>query len=260
MNIVNKISLSKICRKYKNTSISKILCFLIEQNLLIVNHNKINTDETFISNSNMIEIDNKKVLIDEELFLKFINNNIDYFKFSCEERLIYNYIIDPTILKTRLSTLKDKTFMFIDCEYKNGDYYEIAFNMVKNNVIMDSQYIFIDLEVRKMDKLRKKNVTFQINSRQEINRKIKENLKFVDFIISHNAFGEREILKKNGLELSKEKFLCTADITKKLNNLPKIPNFIEACRLYNIKLDHGKLHYAYYDCLKTQELFTALIS
>lgn len=156
---------------------------------------------------------------------------------------------------------------FIDAEFKDGNYHEIAYEIVVDGVVIEKDYIMERKHYKDMvkkvktdryDRLKSFGKTYKVLYRKHINRILKDKLKDVKYIITHNAYGERNILRKNGIHYEKAKYICTSKISNQFV-LKCSPSLREMINHYKLKYDSHFLHYAFEDARMTKEVFYSMI-
>lgn len=253
-----KTSISRFCR-LNDISTNKLIKDLISKNKL-----QIDGDRLKILDFNLFyrEFEGDNVLyVNEDRLDKFVENRLSNLQLHDSEKYTLRDINNSEILFNKVKKTKNKTLMYLDLEYRNGNYYELAYCIVKNNQVLTQEYFFTNdkKNTKKIDFLIKQEIPFRVLSRKDINLQIKKVVNSVDYIVAHNSYGERACLSRNAILLKKQKFICTADLTRKLNNFNQDISLNNSLKYYNIKFQNDLHHYAFYDVIMTKLLFEAIL-
>ena len=188
--------------------------------------------------------------------------------FNDENTELLDMIDDPQIMYERVSKeIKGQKIAFIDAEFKDGDYHEIAYEIVVDGVVIEEDYMLESKHYKRMLKKDKTNRykrlkeygrNFKVMHRKHINRILKTKLKDVKFILAHNAYGERNILKKNGINFEKSKYICTAKVASTFI-LGQSPSLMEVNEFYKLPYDSHFTHYAFEDTSMARKVFHKML-
>lgn len=260
------ISMSRAC-KNKNLSVRKVLEYLTMNAIIPKQHNK----QGFLVDQPIDIISTGDTLkIIEDQFISYLEDGsvLESLMYNDETTDLLDSIENPEIRFRRISeAVKGVKIAFIDAEFKDGNYHEIGYEIVIDGDVVDKGYFLESTNFKKMlkkDKLRRFNrlkehkKTFRIMHRKHINRLLKEKLKDVKYIVAHNAYGERNVLKKNGMKFDKTKFLCTSKMTNDFV-LGHSPALMELVDYYKIKYDSYFTHYAFEDTANDRKVFYKML-
>jgi hypothetical protein len=260
------ISVSRAC-KNKNLSVRKVLDYLTANDIIPKAHKK---KEFLVYDPINIISTGDTLRIIEEQFISYLEDDdaIYDLSFNDETTELLDMVEDPEIRFRRISeATAGKKIAFIDAEFKDGNYHEISYEIVVDGVVIESDYF---LESKHFKKMLKKDKTHRhtrlkehgryhkIIHRKHINRILKEKLNDVEFIIAHNAYGERNILAKNRLNFDKSKFICTSKMTNGFI-LGHSPSLMEIVEFYKLGYDSHFTHYAFEDTAMARKAFYRMI-
>jgi len=266
MIVDDYISVSRAC-KNKNLSVKKVLDYLTANSLIPKAHKK----QEFIIHK-PIEIistgDTLKII--EDQFISYLekDNALYDLSFNDETTDVMDMVVDVDIRFKRLQEeIKGEKLCFIDAEFKDGNYHEIAYEIVVDGVVIEKDYImernhYINMVKKgktiRYDRLKSFGKTYKVLQRKHINRILKTKLKDVKYIIAHNAYGERNILTKNGMQYEKAKYICTSKLSDHfvLGYSPSLKGIIEH---YKLPYDSHFMHYAFEDTRMAKEVFYRMI-
>lgn len=280
------VLLTKFCKKH-NFKTNNFIDFLIIDNFIF----KINDDKnSFISNSKYVKIE-KGIHIEINYFYKYINQNDIFNQMVITEKYqipIYK-IPDLNDRKRKIIEVSSLRLLFLDFEFVNNQYYEVGFEVFQAGKRIHKGYFFeeeaynhnymlhkgVFAPLNKMQEKKKsinlnkkenKKVKVNLIKRNKINLILEDLIKKTDFMVVHNCSSELNILNENGIEISKEFCICTANL---LNSIKQFetkdgktklqPSLLDLALFLNIKVDTSKLHYAYYDAEITRKCFFALV-
>jgi len=264
------ISISKAC-KIGNMSVKKVLTFLAKKEIIPKQSQRKN--KLFEANNGLKVISNgKSLVVEKQEFFDYLNENASGcdLVYTDENTDILDIIENPKVRFRRLEeAIKDKTLVFIDAEFKEGNYHEIAWEKVRNGVLIEKRYILerkhfmkklkSPVEFKRYNRLKKYNQHFEIKTRKQINKELKKSLEDMDFIIAHNAYGERNVLITNGMYYEKSRYLCTSKLAKNFvgHLSPSLKDLV-----FNYKLPHNShfFHYAHEDAKLAKDVFYAMIN
>jgi len=253
------ISISKFTKKY-SISTSKVISHLIERNKLVQENTILRSNDHFIHNTLN---NNKSVLkVHEKDLVDYLSRDWDKLILRDEEKFIINDINDKDKLIEKLTEASKKKLLFLDFEFKDGNFYEAGFVLYIDGKVVDKQYFFVNdiNSIKKQNKLKKQNFKFEILNRNNARQTLLEVIDQADYIVAHNSYCERSILMKNGIFLKKNKFICTSIVFKKLNQLTLDTSLSRALTFYGKKFDSNLPHFAFYDTKMTKILFDSYIS
>lgn len=241
------------------------------------------------SNSKFIKIDKENVLINNSFFYNEIisNDKFSNFVLTLNDNKPIHEIKDDIIRLKKLNEASKKRLLFLDFEFVANQYYEVAFQVVDNGVLIQKGYFFeekaleqqfisengfyncINKIVTKTNQLKmnKKNINkFDILSRSKINFILSDVIKDIDYMIAHHSNSELQVLKTNNIIIPKEKTICTDKLfisqMEKLakNGIKKSSmKLIDILEFFDVKIDPSKLHYAYYDVEVLKTVFFNIV-
>jgi len=264
------ISISKAC-KIGNMSVKKVLTFLAKKEIIPKQSQRKN--KLFEANNGLKVISNgKSLVVEKQEFFDYLDENASEcdLVYTDENMDMLDSIGNPEIRFRRLEeAIKDKTLVFIDAEFKEGNYHEIAWEKVRNGVLIEKRYILerkhfmkklkSPAKFKRYNRLKQYNQHFEIKTRKQINNELKKSLEDMDFIIAHNAYGERNALITNGMYYEKSRYLCTSKLAKDFvgHLSPSLTDLV-----LNYKLPHNShfFHYAHEDTKMAKDVFYAMIN
>jgi len=266
MVTTNFISVSRAC-KNKNLSVKKVLDYLTANHIIPKSHKK---KEFLVHDPIKIISTGNTLKIIEDQFISYLEDDdaIYDLSFNDETTELLDMVECPEIRFRRISeAVSGEPIAFIDAEFKDGNYHEIGYEIVVDGKVIEKDYF---LERKHFKKMLKKEKTsryqrldmygrsYKIINRKHINRILKKKLKDVKFIVAHNAYGERNILLKNGLNFDKAKYICTSKMT---NNfiLTKSPSLMDIVEHYKLGYDSHFTHYAFEDTSMARKAFYRMI-
>lgn len=245
------------------------MTFLIDKNVIPEEAQRKN--KVFESNNGIKVISSGNILrVHQGDFFEYLDKN------AVEEDLIYtdenmdllDHIRSPKIRFRRIEEVRNKRLVFIDAEFKEGNYHEIAWEVFENGVLVESNYILerrhfmtkfnSPTEYKRLTRLKRYNQSFEVKTRSQINRLLRKILNDVDFIIAHNAYCERNMLIKNGITILKNKFLCTSKMSNDF--ICKVsPSLIDVVHHYKLPHNSHFFHYSHEDTRLVREIFFAML-
>lgn len=262
------ISVSKICNRRK-LSVKRVLDFLSTNEVIPKRSQRIN--RKFTSNNGMVVVstgDSLRVVEDDLMNYLDENKALKYVSFDDTLNELYDTIEDPKYRFERISNISDGRIAFIDAEFRNGNYHEVAWEIREKGKVVDKKYFIVKEDfLKKFKKLSNSprinhlndlKQSFEIISRKHINRIMKYDMRSVDYIVAHNAYGERTMLVNNGIKLEKSRFLCTSKMS--LGYIyDRMPSLIELVEHYGISVNSNLIHYAHEDARVAAEVFYKMI-
>jgi hypothetical protein len=264
-------SLSSLARN-NGFNLRKLINFLIKYN--IIYEKRVGKEILFVSNNRTIvnrEKKEDKLEINEKNFLRFIQNKDVSELYLTEYDKNINQLTNNRIKLERLNIIKNKKLMFIDFEYRDKYFYEVAFVIVENGVIIEKEYIFTQEATRKNRVLQKMNnfidtgIKFKIMQKSKIDYILRKKVKEVDAILGYHVNAEMNVLKHINIDVKKYNFVCVAELYSTVYNFRKgnkIKEYPSLNELYNfIKKDtkvEGYKHCAIYDTLLAKICFDSL--
>lgn len=264
------ISISKACSK-KKYSIKKVLTYLVE-NKIIPKESQRKGAIFHLSDKIDIISTGESLKVKAEEFYVFLDKEVDISDLMyCTDHnnKLLDSIISPQIRFDRISNIQNKRIMFVDAEFKEGNYHEIAWEIWEDGKLTTNKYILerahfqkrlkYSIKYSRYDRLKQHNQTFMIKTRKEINYLLKKALNTVDYIAAHNAYGERNALIKNGMWYEKAKFLCTSKMSENFIERSS-PSLMDLVNHYKLKHDSHFTHYAHEDTRLTALVFFAMLS
>jgi hypothetical protein len=267
-DIMNYVSVSKICTKH-NFSVRRVIDVLTQNSVIPKRSQRFKKE--FVSNNGLEVISTGTSLrvIEKEL-MNYLGeqNALDGVAFADELNDVYDTIEDPKFRFERISNISNGRLVFIDAEFKDDNYHEVAWEVRENGKVIEKEYFLVKEEflkslkrynrVPKLKRLKEYKQSCKIVSRKHINRLMKKVIKSADYIVAHNAYSERNILFKNGIRVDKSKFLCTSKMT--LGYIyDRTPSLIELVNHYGIKIQSHFTHYAHEDARVAAEIFYTMI-
>lgn len=266
MVTTNFVSVSRAC-KNQNLSVKKVINYLTAKSIIPnIKHNqefKINTPITIIATGTTLKII-------EEQFMSYLEDDDAVYdlSFNDETTDVLDMIGDTS---TRFRRIKEEIagekVCFIDAEFKAGNYHEIGYEIVLDGVVVEKEYFLESKHFKKMlkqdkmnryDRLNNHNIQYKIMHRKHINRFLKKRLQECKYIVAHNAYGERNILSKNGLHFNKSKYICTSKLSNGFVLSPS-PSLMEIVEHYKLTYDSYFTHYAFEDARMARKVFFKLI-
>jgi hypothetical protein len=263
------ISISRAC-SIKNYSVKKVLAYLADNRIIPKKSQRKESVFHFSEKLNIIS-NGKGLKVKPTEFYNFIDKEVDISNliYTDYNKELLDSIVSPEIRFSRITNIQNKRLLFIDAEFKEGNYHEIAWELWENGILVDKQYMLerahfmkrirSGINYNRYNRLKKYNQQFMIKTRKEINYLLKKVLKTVDYIVAHNAYGERNALIKNGMWYEKSKFLCTSKISEDfmLRSSPSLMDLVDG---YKIKYNSHFMHYAHEDTRLTALVFFAMIA
>lgn len=262
------ISVSKAC-KIRNMSVKKVLGFLAEKKVIPKESQRKN--KVFESDNGLKIISTGETLkVSKTELFDYLDNNADIsdLTYTDENMDLLDSINDIEVRFRRINEISHKRLLFIDAEFKEGDYHEIAWEIVENGELVDSEYILerkhfmkkvnSPAEYKRYNRLKRYKQPFEVFTRKQINRRLKEVLENVDYIIAHNAYGERNALTKNGMFFEKTKYLCTSKMAKDFVGQLS-PSLTDLVTHYKLPHKSHFFHYAHEDTRLARVVFFAMI-
>ena len=267
-DIDDYISISKACSK-KNYSVKKVLTYLAD-NKIIPKESQRKGAIFHLSDKINIISTGESLKVKAEEFYDFLDKEADISELAYTDynKELLDAVTSTEIRFDRISKIKDGRIIFIDAEFKEGNYHEIAWELWENGKLIEKQYILEKAHFMKRirrlskygryDRLKQYKQSFAIKTRKEINYMLKRLLKTVDYIVAHNAYGERNALITNGMWYEKSKFLCTSKMSEDFISRHS-PSLMDLVKHYKIKYNSHFIHYAHEDTRLTAIVFFAMI-
>lgn len=268
MDTTGYISVSKAC-SMKDYSVKKVLTFLADRKVIPKESQRKGAIFHLSDDINIISTgESLKVKADE--FFEYLEREADLsdLAYTDYNKEILDMVNNPKIRFDRIRAIKNKRLIFIDAEFKEGNYHEIAWEIWDGGELVEKRYLLEKAhflkrlkslkEYSRYNRLKKHEHSFEILTRKHINRILKTTLKSVDFIIAHNAYGERNILIKNGMWYEKSKYLCTSKMSEDFIGR-RSPSLMDLINHYGIKYDSHFTHYAHEDARMTAKVFFNMI-
>lgn len=267
-NPMEYVSVSKVCNKQK-LSVKRVLGFL--SNSGVIPKRSQRYQKKFVSNNGIVVIstgDSLRVI--EQDLMTFLTEKgaMPKVLFVDELNEMLDTIEDPKFRFEKISEIANGRLAFIDAEFKNGNYHEVAWEIRENGVVVDKQYFIVREDFMrglksnrgniKIDRLNEFKQNYTILGRKHINRIMKEAMRSVDYIVAHNAYGERNILTKNGIKFEKSKYLCTSKMA--LGYIyDRMPSLNELVDYYDVAMNTTFAHYAHEDARAAAEVFYTMV-
>ncbi len=268
MDTTDYMSVSKAC-SIKDYSVKKVLTFLADKKVIPKESQR---KGMIFEMNNGIDIisTGESLKVKQDQFYDYLDREADLsdLAYTDYNKEILDMVADPKIRFDRIREIKNKRLMFIDAEFKEGNYHEIAWELWEGGKLIEKRYILEKAhflkrlknlkEYSRYTRLKKHNQHCEILPRKQINYILKGLLKTVDFIIAHNAYGERNILIKNGMWYEKAKYLCTSKMSENFIGRQS-PSLMDLVNYYAIKYDSHFTHYAHEDARMTAMVFFQMI-
>jgi len=267
-DLTGYVSISKACSK-KNYSVKKVLTYLADNRIIPKESQRKGAIFHLSDKINIVSTgESLKVIADE--FYDFLDKEADIsdLAYTDYNKELLDSVTSPKIRFDRIAAIQHKRIIFIDAEFKEGNYHEIAWEIWEDGILVEQQYILERAHFQKRlknlskygryDRLKKYNQTVAIKTRKEINYLLKRVLKSVDYIVAHNAYGERNALITNGMWYEKSKFLCTSKMSENFISRSS-PSLMDLVNHYKLKYNSHFTHYAHEDTRLTAEVFFAKI-
>lgn len=263
------ISVSKAC-KNKKLSVKKVLEYLSTQKIIPKPSQRKNKSFFNISDELQIMSTGTSIRVIESEFNDYIDEKdiIDALSYTDETKEILDMVEDPKIRFSRINAIRNQRLMFIDAEFKEGNYHEIAYEITENGQVVESRYMLVrenyiksikrHKENNRVNRLKHYGRDFEIVPRKHINRTLKRLLRTVKYVVAHNAHSERSILSKNGMSYEKQKFLCTSKMSEGFI-FDRSPSLMELNDYYRLKYDSHFTHYAVEDTAIARKLFFRMV-
>lgn len=263
------ISVSKACKNRK-LSVKKVLEYLSTHKMIPKPSQRKNL--SFVGNSDELQIisNGTSIRVIESEFNEYITEKdiVNDLAYTDDNKEVLDMIESPKIRFSRINDVKDGRLMFIDAEFKEGNYHELAYEITENGKVIESRYMLVrenfaksikrHRENQRVKRLKTYKQPFEIVPRKHINRALKKLLRTVDYVIAHNAYGERNILIKNGMKYDKQKFICTSKMSSGFI-FDRPPSLLELNDHYRLKYDSHFTHYASEDTAMARRLFFRMI-
>lgn len=262
------ISVSKAC-KIRNMSVKKVLCFLADKNVIPKESQRKNKVFEFDNGLKIIST-GESLKVSKTEFFEYLDSNADIsdLTYTDENMDLLDSINDIEVRFRRINEISHKRLMFIDAEFKEGDYHEIAWEIVEDGELVESEYILerkhfmkkvnSPTDYKRYNRLKRYKQPFDVLTRKQINRKLKEALVDVDYIIAHNAYGERNVLTKNGMFFEKTKYLCTSKMAKDFV-CQLSPSLLDLVHHYKLPHESHFFHYAHEDTRLARLVFFSML-
>ncbi len=181
-------------------------------------------------------------------------------------------IEDPKFRFEKISAVANGRLAFIDAEFRNGNYHEVAWEIREAGKVVEKHYYIVredyikkfkgpktSTNYGKIDRLQEYKQSYTIMSRKHINRIMKNSLRTVDYIVAHNAYGERQMLVKNGIKFEKSKYLCTSKMALGHTHF-RMPSLAELVEYYGVSMNSNFAHYAHEDARAAAEVFYTMVA
>lgn len=270
-NPMEYISVSKVCNKQK-LSVKRVLGFLSSNGVIPKRSQRYQKE--FVCNNGIVVIstgDSLRVIEDDLMNFLVEKGGLQKVLFKDELNEMFDTIEDPKFRFEKISEVSNGRLAFIDAEFRNGNYHEVAWEIREAGKVVEKHYYFVREEYikkfkgpktttnyGKVDRLQEYNQPYTILSRKHINRIMKESLRSVDYIVAHNAYGERQMLVKNGIKFEKSKYLCTSKMA--LGYIyDRSPSLGELVEYYGVNMNSCFAHFAHEDARVAAEVFYKMI-
>ena len=262
------ITLSKACA-IKHYSVKKVLTFLAEHKVIPKESQRKNALFHYNKYLNIISTGSNLKVIKTELF-DYLDREatIEELTYTDQNIEILDKIVDLKIRFERINKIRNKRLCFIDAEFKNGNYHELAWEIWENGVCIEKRYVLerahflkklkSPFEDERFKRLKDHNQSVEILTRKTINKILKNDLSTTDYIVAHNAGGERNMLINNGMWIDKTKFLCTSKMSTNFVAREQ-PALIDLVNHYHLPYDSHFVHYAHEDTAMTSKVFFAML-
>lgn len=263
------ISVSKVCKK-QNLSVRRVLDFLANKNVIPKRSQRTHKEFTIDNGLKIISTGDSIRVIEDDL-MEYLDQfgAFTHVAYVDELNELYDTIIDPKFRFERINSVitPSTKISFIDAEYKNGNYHEVAWEIQIDRKVVEKKYYLVreeflkNLKKGKMDRyhrLKEHGVVFEIVPRKQINRIMKQMVKSIDYVVAHNAYSERQMMVKNGMWFEKSKFLCTSKMSEGyvFDRSPALSDLISH---FSLGFNSHFTHYANEDATMASKVFYALI-
>jgi len=268
-NLEGYVSISRACSK-KNYSVKKVLTYLADNGIIPKESQRKGAIFHLSEKLNIIST-GESLKVKPNEFYEFMGKEADIsdLTYTDYNKELLDSVVSPKIRFDRIAAIQNKRIIFIDAEFKEGNYHEIAWELWEDGKLVEKQYILERAHFMKRirnlskysryDRLKKYNQPVAIKTRKEINYLLKTVLRTVDYIVAHNAYGERNALITNGMWYEKAKFLCTSKISENFIARSS-PSLMDLVNIYKLKYNSHFTHYAHEDTRLTALVFFAMIA
>lgn len=271
--MVNNKNYSNIFDLSKKHKITKTNLINLLKDLKLID----GTSQLMKSNSLFIKIKNNELFINTKFFYNEIVSNSKFsdLVLTLNDNKPIHEIKDDIIRLKKLNEASKKRLLFLDFEFVANQYYEVAFQIIENGILIQKGYFFeekalenqfisengqyncvnkIVTKTKQLNLDKKNDNKFDILNRSKINFILSNIINNVDYMIAHHSNSELQVLKNNNIFFPKEKTICTDKLfISQMNKLSKngtkksSMKLIDVLEFFNEKIDLSKLHYAYYD-------------
>lgn len=272
-NPMEYVSVSKVCNKQK-LSVKRVLGFLSSNGVIPKRSQRY--QKKFVSNSGIVVIstgDSLRVIENDLMNFLSEKGGLPKVLFKDELNEMLDTIEDPKFRFEKINAVTNGRLAFIDAEFRNGNYHEVAWEIREAGKVVEKHYYIVredyvkkfkgskttTTNYGKIDRLQEYKQDYTILSRKHINRIMRQSLRTADYIIAHNAYGERQMLVKNGIKFEKSKYLCTSKMA--LGYIyDRSPSLSELVDFYDVSMNSNFAHYAHEDARVAAEVFYAMVT
>lgn len=269
------MAVSKICGR-QNLSVKRVLSFLSSEGVIPEKGKRFSDTYVYKNGLNIITT-NLSIRFEEHDLMCYLSNHgaLPVVSMVDEMNELYDTIRDVKYRFERINAFVGGRIAFIDAEFKDGNYHEVAWEIREDGKLVEKKYFivrdeylnrvkFVDnklVESTRIKRLRTGNQPFIIATRKHINYIMKNAMRSVDRIVAHNAFGERNMLLQNGIFFKKSKFFCTSKMAVDyIFTSDKMPSLVDLVEYYKIPINSCFLHYAHEDARIAAEIFYKMIA
>lgn len=268
------LAVSKICNR-QNLSVKLVLSFLSDSGVIPVKGKR--HEKEFVRRKGLdVHSTGDSLRLIEDDLMRYLDKKgvLPTVSLIDELNVLHDTIEDPKFRFEQISKVVHSRIAFIDAEFKDGNYHEVAWEIREDGKVVDKKYFIVREEYMKkvkivddkviqpirIRKLQEANYPFVVTLRKHINRIMKNDMKSVDRIVAHGAQGERNMLIQNGIRFKKSKFLCTSNMmVGYVYDRQKMPSLNDLVAYYGIPVNSNFLHYAHEDARVAAEVFYTII-
>jgi len=269
------MAVSKICGR-QNLSVERVLNFLSTTGVIPVKGKRLS--EPFVCRDGLgIITTDVSIRFEEPVLMQYLNTPgaLPIVSMGDAFNELHDTIKDPKHRFERINEIVHGRIAFIDAEFKDGNYHEVAWEIREDGKLVDKKYFIVREEYVKglkfvdgkpvhsmrMKKLQAYHQPYILAPRKHINYMMKKAMRSVDRIVAHNAYGERNMLLRNGIYFQKSKFLCTSRMAVDyIFDSLHSPSLIDLVEYYSININSSFIHYAHEDARIAAEVFYRMVN